>query len=100
MIENSPLPQVMKGELADECSYAREASYLTQFGSPSFLGSDERFKVPWVWKGSTDTVLVMQYLDGVSVGEGSVETLSQGDRDLVIYSLHNCSQSKKTDVTV
>ncbi|KZP27949.1 ABC1-domain-containing protein [Athelia psychrophila] len=75
--------QVMKGELADECSYTREASYLTKFGSPSFLGSDARFKVPWVWEGSTDTVLVMQYVDGVSVGEGSVGTLSQADRDVI-----------------
>lgn len=83
MADNLSSLQVMKGELADECSYTREASYLTKFGSPSFLGSDARFKVPWVWEGSTDTVLVMQYVDGVSVGEGSVGTLSQADRDVV-----------------
>ncbi|KAF7975963.1 hypothetical protein HWV62_8096 [Athelia sp. TMB] len=75
--------QVMKGELADECSYTREASYLTRFGSSSFLGGDDRFKIPWVWEGSTDSVLVMQYVDGVSVGEGTVGNLSQADRDVI-----------------
>ena len=51
------------------------------FGSPSLLGQDSRFKVPWVWGGSTDRVLVMEHLDGISVGEADVSSLSQPDRD-------------------
>lgn len=35
----------MKEELADECDYAREASFLRSFGSPERLGNDTRFKV-------------------------------------------------------
>ena len=85
----------MKGELADECSYTREASYLTRFGSSSFLGGDDRFKIPWVWEGSTDSVLVMQYVDGVSVGEGAVGNLSQADRDVVSGSAFMLLQGPK-----
>jgi aarF domain-containing kinase len=77
----------MKGELADECDYTREASYLTKFGSSAFLGNDSRFKVPWVWAGSTNTVLVMEHVNGVSVGEAVVGELSQADRDEVNYFL-------------
>ena len=76
----------MKGELAEECDYNREASYLTKFRSPAFLGKDSRFKVPWVWEGSTDTVLVMEHVEGVSVGEAVVGKLSQADRDDVSLS--------------
>lgn len=75
--------QVMKGELADECDYKREASYLTKFGSSEFLGNDPRYKVPWVWEGSTDTVLVMEHVGGVSVGEANIGKLSQEERDEV-----------------
>ncbi|KAF8438520.1 ABC1 family-domain-containing protein [Boletus edulis BED1] len=53
--------QVMKDELADEC----------------LLGQDPRFKIPWVWDGSTDRVLVMEHVDGVSVGELSISALLQ-----------------------
>ncbi|KAG5724102.1 hypothetical protein E4T56_gene14613, partial [Termitomyces sp. T112] len=49
--------QVLKDELADECDYTREGSFLTKFGSPGYLGGDSRFKVPWVWEGSTKSVL-------------------------------------------
>lgn len=77
----------MKGELADECSYTREASFLTMFGSRAFLGGDERYKIPWVWEGSTDNVLIMEYVDGVSVGESSVGGLNQADRDVVSVPL-------------
>ncbi|KAH6904388.1 atypical/ABC1/ABC1-A protein kinase [Coprinopsis sp. MPI-PUGE-AT-0042] len=78
--------QVMSAELTDECSYTREASFLKQFRSQEFLGKDDRYKVPWVWEGSTDEVLVMEHVGGVGVGDqGSVaETtrrLSQKDRD-------------------
>lgn len=97
----------MKGELADECSYTREASYLSKFGSLDFLGSDSRYKVPWVWEGSTDTVLVMEHVDGVSVGEDAVSRLSQVDRDEVCYPAFfsfggstsdgvDCSQNHRT----
>ncbi|KDQ54699.1 hypothetical protein JAAARDRAFT_60642 [Jaapia argillacea MUCL 33604] len=73
--------KVMKEELADECDYTREASYLSRFGSPSYLGADPNFKVPWVWEGSTDRVLVMEKVDGVSVGGALVDRLTQQDRD-------------------
>lgn len=73
----------MKEELADECDYAREASFLKKFGEPSYLGSDPRFKVPWVWEGSTERVLVMEMVGGVSVGGNVIEGMSQEDRDEV-----------------
>jgi aarF domain-containing kinase len=97
------LLQVMKEELADECDYTREASFLRMFGSPSLLGKDSRFKVPWVWEGSTNRVLVMERLDGISVGEANVNSLSQRDRNDVgfqhshshitgyLFSLIDCS---------
>ncbi|TFK47175.1 ABC1-domain-containing protein [Heliocybe sulcata] len=73
--------KVMKEELADECNYLREASFLRKFGSPDYLGKDPRFKVPWVWDGSTDDVLIMERVNGVSVGGNMVDKLSQQDRD-------------------
>lgn len=73
--------EVMKNELADECSYVREASFLRRFASEEFLGGDKRFKVPWVWEGSTEGVLVMERMEGVSVGEAQRLELSKRDRD-------------------
>ncbi len=75
--------QVMKEELADECNYTREAACMRSFGSPERLGGDPRFKVPWVWEGSTDRVLVMEHLDGTSVGEDAIHRLPQADRNEV-----------------
>ena len=71
----------MKAELKDECDYSREASFIRRFGSSSHLGDDSRFKIPWVWKGSTDRVLVMEHVDGVSVGGSVIDHLSQQDKD-------------------
>ena len=73
----------MKEELADECNYAREAASMRSFGSAQRLGRDRRFKVPWVWEGSTDRVLVMEHVDGTSVGADAVHRLPQADRDEV-----------------
>ena len=73
----------MKEELADECNYAREAASMRSFGSAQRLGGDRRFKVPWVWQGSTDRVLVMEHVDGTSVGADAVHRLPQADRDEV-----------------
>ncbi|KAI0370985.1 ABC1-domain-containing protein [Pilatotrama ljubarskyi] len=73
--------QVMKDELADECDYSREAAFARRFGQADHLGGDSRFKVPWVWEGSTDRVLVMEHVDGVSVGGSVIDRLSQRDRD-------------------
>jgi len=70
----------MKDELADECNYTREASFLRSFGSPAYLGKDNRFKVPWVWDGSTDCVLVMERVNGTSVGDANVSGLNRQDR--------------------
>jgi aarF domain-containing kinase len=72
----------MKEELEDECDYAREASFVRRFASPDCLGPDPRFKVPWVWEGSTNRVLVMERLDGVGIGK-VVDSLNQGDRNEV-----------------
>ncbi|KAJ7191652.1 ABC1-domain-containing protein [Mycena pura] len=71
--------QVMKEELADECDYMREARFLRKFGT--YLGGDARFKVPWVWDQSTARVLVMEHVEGTSVGEWDVGQLEQRDRD-------------------
>lgn len=71
----------MKEELADECNYVREASFLRSFGSRECLGGDHRYKVPWVWKGSTDCVLVMERVNGTSVGDADINGLNQQDRD-------------------
>ncbi|KAF9533986.1 ABC1-domain-containing protein [Crepidotus variabilis] len=68
--------EVMSSELQDECSYTLEASYLRLFASPSFLGSDPRFRVPWVWDGSTDTVLVMEMFEGERVGGERIASLT------------------------
>ena len=73
----------MKDELADECDYEREASFLRKFGQPSFLGNDTHFKIPWVWDGSTKQVLVMERVEGVSVGGNVIDSMSQQDRDEV-----------------
>lgn len=69
----------MKVELADECSYIREASFARRFREA--LDSDDRYYVPWVWEGSTDDVLVMEYVEGVSVGSEEVRGLNQEARN-------------------
>jgi len=73
----------MREELADACDYIQEATCLRSFGSPGRLGGDPRFKVPWVWEGSTNRVLVMDYVEGDSVGGDAVHSLPQEDRDEV-----------------
>lgn len=77
----------MKDELADECDYVREASFLKTFGSREFLGNDPRYKIPWAWEGSTSTVLVMEKVNGVSVGEADANNLNQKDRNDVSFFL-------------
>ena len=83
--------QVMKGELADECDYTKEADAARFFSSEEGLGRDTRFKVPWVWDGSTERVLVMQHMDGVSVGGNVVDSLSQKSRDEVSARIRTCT---------
>jgi len=73
--------EVLKDELADECDYVREASFLKTFRSSEFLGNDPRYKIPWAWEGSTSTVLVMERVNGVSVGEADASKLTRKDRD-------------------
>lgn len=73
--------QVMKDELADECDYSREASFLERYGRLDCLGADARFKVPWVWPGSTQRVLVMEYVEGVSIGDTIIGALPQEERN-------------------
>ncbi|EJD05228.1 ABC1-domain-containing protein [Fomitiporia mediterranea MF3/22] len=79
--------QVMKGELADECNYTREAECIRFFCSENAVGNDSRFRVPWVWNGSTERVLVMQRMDGVSVGGNVVDSLSQYSRDQIASTI-------------
>lgn len=76
----------MKAELADECDYGREAGFARRFAGPGCLGGDARFKVPWIWDGSTERVLVMEHVGGVSVGGSFISALSQEDRNHVSAS--------------
>ncbi|KAL1752203.1 ABC1-domain-containing protein [Schizophyllum commune] len=71
--------EVMKGELADECDYTREAGMARKFSG--FVESDSRFMVPWVWSGSTKEVLVMERVNGISIGEERVKRLPKEKRD-------------------
>ncbi|KIY65351.1 ABC1-domain-containing protein [Cylindrobasidium torrendii FP15055 ss-10] len=71
--------EVMKGELADECDYTREASFAREYRDK--LEGDSRFRVPWVWERSTERVLVMEHIAGVSVGEEGIKGLSKKERD-------------------
>ena len=70
----------MKEELADECNYTREAACMHSLGTAERLGGDGRFKVPWVWDGSTDRMLVMEYVDDASVGGDALHCLPQVER--------------------
>lgn len=85
-MENLYRLKAMKEELADECDYLREADNLRRYNSPGLLGRDSRFKIPWVWEGSTDRVLVMEHVEGVSVGDSSVSALPQEERNEVRIS--------------
>ncbi|KAL1708213.1 ABC1-domain-containing protein [Schizophyllum commune] len=71
--------EVMKGELADECDYTREAGMARKFSG--FVESDSRFMVPWVWSRSTKEVLVMERVNGISIGEERVKRLPKEKRD-------------------
>lgn len=91
--------QVMKEELADECNYTREAACMRSFGSLEKLGTDARFKVPWVWEGSTDRVLVMEHMDGTGVGEDVIHRLPQEDRNEVRSPLPYSSSTSCAKLT-
>ena len=82
------MDQAMKEELADECDYTREAHFMREFGDTVHFGASAKFKVPWVWDGSTETVLVMEHVDGVSVGGDAVSSFSQAERDEVRPFMH------------
>jgi aarF domain-containing kinase len=70
----------VKDEFADECDYSRETSFFKRYGAPEYLGEDARFKVPWVWPGSTERVLVMEHMEGVSIGDAVIGALPQEKR--------------------
>ncbi|KAG9081043.1 hypothetical protein FRC06_005883 [Ceratobasidium sp. 370] len=63
--------KVMRGELADECDYEREANALERFGE--LLGhKQERFKIPKVIREvTTKRVLAMEWMEGISVARGA-----------------------------
>jgi aarF domain-containing kinase len=73
--------EVMQGELADECDYTREAAFIRRFGAG--LAGDARFRVPWVWAGSTRDVLVMEHVRGTPLNSPGVLALPQAERDEV-----------------
>ena len=81
----------MKEKLVDICDYMQEAACMHAFGSPERLGGDTRFKVPWVWEGSTNWVLVMEYIDSISISRDSVDRLPQADHDEVrsVYQMNH-----------
>ena len=76
--------KVFKEELADECNYKREAEYINKYRDKKAVKEDRRYRVPWVWEGSTKQVLVMERMKGVSVGGDAVSRLSQAERNEVI----------------
>lgn len=62
---------VMRGELADECDYEREATAMERFGD--FLGrKQERFRIPKVLRElTTKRVLAMEWMEGISIAKGA-----------------------------
>lgn len=89
----------MSSELTDECSYTREASFLHKFASPSYLGDDPRFKIPWVWEGSSDTVLVMERVAGVGVGDVSSGILeAEADNAEDARAVSSLSKQDRNDI--
>ncbi|KAF8607399.1 ABC1-domain-containing protein [Ceratobasidium sp. AG-I] len=62
---------VMRGELADECDYEREAAAMEKFGE--FLGrKQERFRIPKVIRElTTKRVLAMEWMEGISIAKGA-----------------------------
>lgn len=73
--------KVFKEELADECDYEREAAYINKYRGLFPEQLDSRFRVPWVWEGSTRHVLVMERMKGVSIGGDVVKSLTQEERN-------------------
>jgi aarF domain-containing kinase len=78
----------VKDKLTDECDYSREASFFKRYGAPECLGEDARFKVPWVWPGSTERVLVMEHMEGVSIEDAVIGALPQEKRREVCRLLY------------
>jgi aarF domain-containing kinase len=61
----------MRGELADECDYEREAGAMERFGE--LLGyKQERFRIPKVVRElTTKRVLAMEWMEGISIAKGA-----------------------------
>ena len=78
----------MEDELADECHYSREASFFKRYGAPECLGEEARFKVPLVWPGSTERVLLMEHMEGISIGDAVIGALPQEKRHEVCKLLY------------
>jgi ABC1 atypical kinase-like domain len=71
----------------NECDYMREAACIRSFGRPTRPGDDARFKVPWVWEGSIDRVLVMEHVNSTSVGDDVIVRLPQADRMFIFREM-------------
>ena len=56
---------------------------MRSFGSLERLSADARFKVPWVWGGSKDRVLVMEHMESTVIGEDAINRLPQEDQNEV-----------------
>lgn len=67
--------------LRTSCNYSRETGFARRFAGEGCLGEDASLKVPWVWNGSTERVLVVEHVRGVSFGGPTISRLSQEDHN-------------------
>ncbi|KZV86495.1 ABC1-domain-containing protein [Exidia glandulosa HHB12029] len=92
--------KILGQELEEECDYTREAAWARQFREWLQVGGVGRggeveglldVTVPWIWEGSTKRVLVMEFVEGVSVGGDIVQRLPQAEKDLIASTIiHLC----------
>lgn len=85
--------ETLSRELMAETSYLAEAQHLHAFrdltedpafvSHPSMASRTGKFKVPWVWASSTDSILVMEWMDGVGISKANEMGWSVEDRNEV-----------------
>lgn len=79
-LDLKPMLAEAKAQLHDEADYAKEASAMQAYGA--LLAQDKRFSVPKFYpEFSTDTLLAMDYLEGVAIE--SLSDASQQARNRV-----------------
>ncbi|EJD42990.1 ABC1-domain-containing protein [Auricularia subglabra TFB-10046 SS5] len=85
--------RILGQEIEDECNYLREAAWARKFrqwvheDGVAVGGGALKVKVPWLWEGSTRRVLVMEFVEGVSVGGEAVQRLPQEEKDLIANTI-------------